>query len=389
MEVEKTQSRSFCKGSNRCVTNCHLKDSYGDPKDGTELVKYLTTSCQYTILPDSEKERIMITDVSCQTGIKHVIVYILHSKISNYSSNLRPSEDELAVTVSFLDTYGKPSPGFNRCLLDFSKFAEYIYKHQKKQGRYIFSKTKEECIGPRFINKINGIRSLSKCNNLFLSPPPTNPYVQNVNIQNHNKSTFVQSASLSYPQVGSYVSRYSPNTGDISIQNSDQRNVVHDTSSTFPKVNSYVSSYSPDRNKNDLPMSQPLMQSNVSRTIKQTSVPSCSYSPQVKDYSNRLCMSQPMAKSSSSISYDQSSLPYVTPNGKQKSVLCNTISSNKVMLPPNNFRNHQLQSATTKKKYTYGTPNQTVTMNNELKLTPEHATSKQTSVLSQPVHTSL
>ena len=72
--MKKTQSCYFCKGSNHCVTNCPLKDSYGVSKDGSELVKFLKTSCPYTILSDSEKQTIISTDVSCQTGIKHVIV---------------------------------------------------------------------------------------------------------------------------------------------------------------------------------------------------------------------------------------------------------------------------------------------------------------------------
>ena len=41
-------------------------------------------------------------------------------------------------------------PGFNRCLLDLCRLTEYIYKHQRKAGRYIFSSIEKESIGPQF-----------------------------------------------------------------------------------------------------------------------------------------------------------------------------------------------------------------------------------------------
>ena len=39
----KSSSCSFCKGVGHRISNCPLKDSYGEMYDGTTLVKYITT----------------------------------------------------------------------------------------------------------------------------------------------------------------------------------------------------------------------------------------------------------------------------------------------------------------------------------------------------------
>ena len=104
---------------------------------------YLSKLFPFSILPEADKAKIVTADVSCQYGIKHVIVHIIHSKLSNVSNDSRPSDDELSAIVSFLDGYGKFMPGYKRCLLNFLCSIEYIYKHQKKQGRNIFSTTEK------------------------------------------------------------------------------------------------------------------------------------------------------------------------------------------------------------------------------------------------------
>ena len=102
---------SFCKGLDHRITNCPLKNSYGKPHDGTELIMYLSKLCPFSILPEYDKAKIVTADVSCQSGIKNVIVHMIHSKISNFFNDSRLSDDKLAATVSFLDGYGKSMPG--------------------------------------------------------------------------------------------------------------------------------------------------------------------------------------------------------------------------------------------------------------------------------------
>ena len=72
---------------------------------------YLSKLCPFNILPEADKAKIVTADVSCKSGIKHAIVHMIQSKISNFSNDSRPSDSELAATVSFLDGYGKPIPG--------------------------------------------------------------------------------------------------------------------------------------------------------------------------------------------------------------------------------------------------------------------------------------
>ena len=61
----KPKACAFCKGSNHLTTKCPLKESCGLTQDGTQLMKYLTKSCPFSILAESDKDRIMTTDVNC------------------------------------------------------------------------------------------------------------------------------------------------------------------------------------------------------------------------------------------------------------------------------------------------------------------------------------
>jgi len=150
---QKTTSCSFCKGVDHRISNCPEKDKYGINWDGTELIKYLKTLSPYSILSASDKNRIITSDVTVgRNGIKHVVVHMMHSKISVIHNKGRPSEDEFVATVSFLDCCGQPLTGYNRCLLNFSRLTEYLYKNQRKAGRYIFSTVEKDSVGPNFVN---------------------------------------------------------------------------------------------------------------------------------------------------------------------------------------------------------------------------------------------
>ena len=110
--------------------------------------------------------------------------------------------------MSFLDMYGKSMPGYKRCLLNFPCLIEYIYEHQKKQDRYIFSTTEKETIGPAIVNKIN-LSSLSSERNLHNQPIiQLNPYLLKSGNQIYHGNHI--GPSLSYPEVDSYVSKYRP-----------------------------------------------------------------------------------------------------------------------------------------------------------------------------------
>ena len=130
-----------------------MKDNYGTSWDGTELIKYLKTMSPYSILTALDKNRIITSDVTGgRNGIRHVVVHMMHSKISVIHNNGRPSEEEFVATVSFLDLYGQPLDGYDRCLLNFGQLTKYLYKNQRKFGRYIFSTVEKESVGPNFVN---------------------------------------------------------------------------------------------------------------------------------------------------------------------------------------------------------------------------------------------
>ena len=150
---QKYTSCSFCKGIDHRISNCPMKDNYGTSWDGTELIKYLKTMSPYSILTALDKNRIITSDVTGgRNGIRHVVVHMMHSKISVIHNNGRPSEEEFVATVSFLDSYGQPLDGYKRCLLNFGRLTEYLYKNQQKGGRYIFSTVEKESVGPNFVN---------------------------------------------------------------------------------------------------------------------------------------------------------------------------------------------------------------------------------------------
>ena len=53
---------------------------------------YLSKLCPFSILSESDKAKIVTADVSCQSGMKHVVVHMIHSKVSNFSNKSRPSD---------------------------------------------------------------------------------------------------------------------------------------------------------------------------------------------------------------------------------------------------------------------------------------------------------
>ena len=148
---QKYTSCSFCKGIDHRISNCPMKDNYGTSWDGTELIKYLKTMIPYSILTALDKNRIITSDVTGgRNGIRHVVVHMMHSKISVIHNNGQPSEEEFVATVSFLDLYGQPLDGYDRCLLNFGRLTEYLYKNQRLVD--IFSTVEKESVGPNFVN---------------------------------------------------------------------------------------------------------------------------------------------------------------------------------------------------------------------------------------------
>ena len=143
---------SFCKGPNHKISNCPLKDSFGEKQDGHTLVKYIHLSAPFSKLNVKDVNRIINTDVSGRRGFKHVLVHTIHVKYCVTNYQIRPQENDMVATVTFLDGYGKPTPGYNRCLLSLPRLIEYIYKHNLRSGRFIFSTIVKESVGRHFIN---------------------------------------------------------------------------------------------------------------------------------------------------------------------------------------------------------------------------------------------
>ena len=106
--------------------------------DGTTLVKYITSQCPYSDSGILETRKLIITDVSGRMGTKHVIVHQIHSKLKLNDSTCRTVAENMAVTVTFLDSYGKPMQGFNRCLFYLCRLTEYIYINIKEILENIF-----------------------------------------------------------------------------------------------------------------------------------------------------------------------------------------------------------------------------------------------------------
>ena len=63
---------SFCKGPNHKISNCPLKDSFGEKQDGHTLVKYIHSSDPFSKIGIKDVNRIINTDASGQRGFKHV-----------------------------------------------------------------------------------------------------------------------------------------------------------------------------------------------------------------------------------------------------------------------------------------------------------------------------
>ena len=59
------------------------------------------------------------------------------------------------VTITLLNDYGKPIPGYTRCLVNLVFVIDYIYKHNGTSKRFVFSKLEEESVGGTFCSISN------------------------------------------------------------------------------------------------------------------------------------------------------------------------------------------------------------------------------------------
>ena len=182
----KTSSCGFCGDCSHRITRCGKKKALGKEQDGSLLAAYLLNSAPFSLLNKNESRELIVHDMSSRSGVRHMVVHSLHSKW-NCDISTRPTQNDLSARITFLNQYGEPLGGYNRCLVDLIRVLEYIYANKNKKGRYIFSTLHEESIGPQFhcsqtdrvsprkeMKSANGLDSTNSANSLC--SPVRNPY---------------------------------------------------------------------------------------------------------------------------------------------------------------------------------------------------------------------
>ena len=61
----------------------------------------------------------------------------------------------MVVTITLLNDFGKPIPGYTRCLVNMVFVMDYIYKHNGTSNCFVFSKLEEESVGGTFCSISN------------------------------------------------------------------------------------------------------------------------------------------------------------------------------------------------------------------------------------------
>ena len=128
---------------------------------GSDVIEDLLTKTPFTLLNGNDRKKIITTDICCKNGSKHIVIHTLHCKVLNPCLR-RPPKEEMAVTITLLNDFGKPIPGYTRCLVNMVLVTEYIYKHNGTSKRFVFSKLEEESVGTNFFS-ISNIHKYSNC----------------------------------------------------------------------------------------------------------------------------------------------------------------------------------------------------------------------------------
>ena len=159
------QRYKFCKSEDYIVSNCPLKESYGPALKGRDVVGFLLTKAPFSLLHIIYRDKIISTDICAKNGSKHIVIHTLNCKVL-IPCLTRPSKEEMVVTITLLNDFGTPIPGYTRCLVDMNLVLDYIYKHNETAKKFVFSKLEEESFGGTFcsISNIHQHSNLSQNN---------------------------------------------------------------------------------------------------------------------------------------------------------------------------------------------------------------------------------
>ena len=102
-----------------------------------------------------------------------MIVHLVHAKYI-HAKNVRPMIQDLVATITLLDSFAQPVPGYNRALIEMTRVVDYVYKHKGTANKHLFSTIHKESFGQDSVSCYSGNQST-------IDLPPTlqvrNPYL--------------------------------------------------------------------------------------------------------------------------------------------------------------------------------------------------------------------
>ena len=153
----------FCTGSHK-ITNCLKKKELGKTWLGKDIIKYMKEYAPYSILQHKDTRRVITDEISNTKTARNLLIHTLHSKFLP-SQACNPTEEELACTISLLNSKAEVVVGYERCIVSFQSVVNYIGKHQSTKNRFIFSSIEEESIGSSFYGRNQSLSQRHGYNN--------------------------------------------------------------------------------------------------------------------------------------------------------------------------------------------------------------------------------
>ena len=125
----------------------------------------MLTTAPFTLLHIKDRDKIISTDICAKNGSKHLVIHTLHCKVLSPCLT-RPSKEEMVVTITLLNDFVTPIPGYTRFLVNLVFVIDYIYKHNGTAKSFLFSKLEEESVGDTFcsISNMHQLSNLSHNN---------------------------------------------------------------------------------------------------------------------------------------------------------------------------------------------------------------------------------
>ena len=128
ISTKKKTSCSFCGNTGHKITKCPVKQALGVERKVILLVEYLSCRAPYSVLNESDRDKIITNEFTGRSTIRHMKIHQLHTKCKP-SPLSNPTPDQMVALVTMYDKYGKPLDGYVECIVALDLIISYIHKY--------------------------------------------------------------------------------------------------------------------------------------------------------------------------------------------------------------------------------------------------------------------